>query len=352
MPVQKAPKGVPIIQWEKDATEDSGLVKIDLLGNRSLGVIRDAIANLSINKIPIDESQWAPEDNIATQKNVSLGKTMGCFYSTFAYVSEARRLGVEILPPDVNKSDIAWVGQDYQLRVGLLSLKHLSAKTEARMVAGRQKGPYTSITDFLKRVRPDEPEARALIHSGAFDSLHPDTTRAELLWALLRWHGTTKKIQAPPDLFAPQKPPARPQFPPQNKIARLRREFGVLGFLCDRHPMTLFNEPLKGVSIVKAKELKKHIGRKVQVAGLLITGKVVSTKKGEPMEFLTFEDETGLMECTFFPQAYRRFCAILDKSRPFILSAKVEADFGAVTLTVSGVRPVAISPSFGIQENC
>jgi error-prone DNA polymerase len=79
------------------------------------------------------------------------------------------------------------------------------------------------------------------------------------------------------------------------------------------------------------------VGRHVQMAGLLITGKVVHTKHGDPMEFLTFEDETGLVETTFFPQAYRRFCAVLDRSRPFILSGKVEEDFGALTLTVSRV---------------
>jgi DNA polymerase III alpha subunit len=72
----------------------------------------------------------------------------------------------------------------------------------------------------------------------------------------------------------------------------------------------------------------------VRFAGLLITGKVVSTKHGEPMEFITFEDETGLVETTFFPEAYRRFCDTLSRERPFLLSGKVEEDFGAVTLTV------------------
>ena len=78
-------------------------------------------------------------------------------------------------------------------------------------------------------------------------------------------------------------------------------------------------------------------GRHVRIAGLLITGKVVHTKHGEPMEFLTFEDETGLVETTFFPKAYRRFCAILDRNRPFILYGKVEEDFGAVTMTIERV---------------
>ncbi|MCG8376722.1 MAG: hypothetical protein MI702_09605, partial [Chlorobiales bacterium] len=80
VPVQRAAKGVPIIQWEKDATEDAGLVKIDLLGNRSLGVIRDAIHNVKDNGVEFDESRWEPEDDPDTQSLLAQGHSMGCFY--------------------------------------------------------------------------------------------------------------------------------------------------------------------------------------------------------------------------------------------------------------------------------
>ncbi|MEE4265505.1 MAG: OB-fold nucleic acid binding domain-containing protein, partial [Desulfobacteraceae bacterium] len=69
-------------------------------------------------------------------------------------------------------------------------------------------------------------------------------------------------------------------------------------------------------------------------------GKVVSTKHGDPMEFLTFEDETGVVEATFFPETYRRFCHMVDRGRPYLLTGKVEADWGAVTLTVDSVAAV------------
>ncbi|MGB5619779.1 MAG: OB-fold nucleic acid binding domain-containing protein, partial [Desulfobacterales bacterium] len=121
---------------------------------------------------------------------------------------------------------------------------------------------------------------------------------------------------------------------------RLRREFAALGFLCDRHPMVLFEDILKHRGIVKAVDLERHVGQPVRVAGLLITGKVVSTKHGDPMEFLTFEDETGLVETTFFPETYRKFCYMLDRHRPYILTGKVEEDFGVTTLTVDTVAAI------------
>jgi len=132
----------------------------------------------------------------------------------------------------------------------------------------------------------------------------------------------------------------KPSFPSENETERLRHEFSALGFLCDRHPMVLYADALKKQKIVKARDLPRFIGRHVRIAGLLITGKVVHTKHGEPMEFLTFEDETGLVETTFFPKAYRRFCAILEQNRPFILYGKVEQDFGAVTMTVKRVNGI------------
>ncbi|WP_291461065.1 DNA polymerase III subunit alpha [Desulfobacula sp.] len=81
VPIEMAPKGVPIIQWEKDAAEEAGLVKIDILGNRSLGVIRDSIESIRGTFGKFDDfNTLDPEDDYETQQNVAQGNTMGCFY--------------------------------------------------------------------------------------------------------------------------------------------------------------------------------------------------------------------------------------------------------------------------------
>jgi DNA polymerase-3 subunit alpha/error-prone DNA polymerase len=264
----------------------------------------------------------------------------GGFYGTFAYVSEARRIGLEILPPDVNKSDLRWKGRSGAMHVGLLSIRHVDTDTHRRIVAGRMEKPYNDIVDFLERVQPNEREARSLIHAGAFDSLHPKENRTSILWELICWQKTRLNRSGTRDLFSNRIDVLKPSFPPENERERLQREFAALGFLCHRHPMVLYTAHLKKLRIVKAKELSYFVNRHVSVAGMLITGKVVHTKHGEPMEFLTFEDDTGLIETTFFPKAYRRFCSIIDGSRPFMLYGKVEEDFGAVTMTVNRVERV------------
>jgi error-prone DNA polymerase len=81
VPVEVSAKGLPMIQWEKDQTEEAGLVKIDLLGNRSLAVIRDTLAAIERNTgRTIDYASWDPVQDTATQELIRQGQTMGCFY--------------------------------------------------------------------------------------------------------------------------------------------------------------------------------------------------------------------------------------------------------------------------------
>jgi DNA polymerase-3 subunit alpha/error-prone DNA polymerase len=153
----------------------------------------------------------------------------------------------------------------------------------------------------------------------------------------------TRSAAGPRPLFAHPDDPAGcrpPPLPPEDAIERLRREYAVLGFLCDRHPMELFADRLKPLRLVKAIDLPRFLGKRVRMAGWLITGKTVATKHGDAMEFLTFEDETDIVETTFFPEAYRRFCHMVDRHRPYVLAGKVEENWGAVTLTVDKVERI------------
>ncbi|RMG10011.1 MAG: DNA polymerase III subunit alpha [Planctomycetota bacterium] len=81
VPVETAPKGVPVIQWEKDGAEEAGLVKIDLLGNRSLAVIRDALAAArAAGADPPSYAALDPTRDPRCQELLARGETVGCFY--------------------------------------------------------------------------------------------------------------------------------------------------------------------------------------------------------------------------------------------------------------------------------
>jgi DNA polymerase-3 subunit alpha/error-prone DNA polymerase len=212
-----------------------------------------------------------------------------------------------------------------------MALAGLSGATRSRILAARSRRPFRSVEDFLERAAPDAAEVRSLVRSGALDGLAPGEDRATLMWRLARRRtgGLREGL-----LFERTAEQVRPAFPPEDPLERLRREFAVLGFLCDRHPMALYaGHPfLRGA--VPSDRLHGRVGRRVRFAGWLITGKVVHTRAGEPMEFVTFEDERGVVEATFFPEVYRRFCHLIDRGRPYLLEGRVEDDRGALTLTV------------------
>ena len=254
----------------------------------------------------------------------------GGYYSTFAYVSEARRMGLTIAPPDVNASGIAWSGHDNRLRVGLQAVRGLSVDCMQRIISGCVAQPYADATDFFHRVHPAQDEAQALIHAGALDGLRPDGSRAMLLWELSAFR-QAQTCLARNSLFAVRLPDP-PRLPPPDPRQQLRREYEVLGFLCAIHPLLLVRQ--KSAGLTAARGLQGCAGRRVRFAGWLITGKLVSTKGGETMEFLTFEDETGMVEATFFPGVYRRYAPLLTSGRAYLLTGLVEEDFGVCTLTV------------------
>jgi DNA-directed DNA polymerase III PolC len=524
VPVEIASKGVPVIQWDKDGAEEGGLVKIDLLGNRSLGVIRDCIASLADSGRSFAEEYWQPEEDLQTRKAVAAGKTMGCFYiespamrllqqkagsgdfeqlvlqssiirpaandfvreyvrrlhggewqhlhpklamvldetfglmvyqedvsrvavalagfsharadglrkvmskkdkvlrlkdyrmefekgcadrgvdrktrgklwemmmsfdgysfckphsasyarvsyqaaylkthypaefmaavisnqggyySTFAYVSEAKRLGLRILHPCVNRSRIRWngegnAGKAKDIRVGLMAVKNLSTDTMARILRCRKEKKFVSNIDFWQRVQPQKDECRSLIQAGAMDDVSTENNknRSRLFWELSQFR-CLAKVQKSSPLFGLQLPQA-PALSPFNSQELQEQEYEVLEFLCNDHPLLHYGWKLKGRT--RACDIKQYTGKRIRFAGWLLSGKLVSTKSGEVMEFLTFEDETGVVETTFFPQVYRRYAAVLSSGYAYMLQGKVEEEYGAVTLTVDGLQKLGQYP--------
>ncbi|MDH4348735.1 MAG: DNA polymerase III subunit alpha, partial [Gemmatimonadota bacterium] len=132
-------------------------------------------------------------------------------------------------------------------------------------------------------------------------------------------------------------PPLPPRLREYTAERRRQIEYELLGFTTDGHPMELYRETMARFRIVRSTELARHVGKTVLCAGLLTTAKPVHTAKDEPMEFATFDDGTGLIEGVLFPAIYRSRGHVLFDQGPFLLRGKVEEEFGAVTLTVTGL---------------
>jgi len=272
----------------------------------------------------------------------------GGYYSTLAYVSEARRMGLRVLPPDVETSRLRCRGRGSELRLGLGMVSTLSsACSEAIVRARRAGGPFRSVDALARRARVGRPDAEALAGSGALDSLSPGMTRADKLARLLSLCDEGKREAGQGELFAyepavpgPARPPGSsgpsgPSGPGARK--RLESELLYLGTTLAEHPLALWP---KALSMPRAlgRDLPRLVGRRVALIGWPITAKPVVTSGGEAMEFVSFEDETALYETVLFPGAFARYRHLLFDERPLIVRGVVEEDRTAVTVTVDSLE--------------
>jgi DNA-directed DNA polymerase III PolC len=318
------------------------------------------------------------------------------YYETRVYVEEARRLGVPILPPDVNRSAVGfsleWEDARPALRVGLDRVKGLTERTRDALVAERAVRPFLSLPDLLTRTGARTDELEHLIQCGACDAF--DRTRPEMMWRL---HLLVTPARRPPrDADAPALDPgllaacrgtpeqrarqaatggwaeaglglgssalergdtaalfpepetpalALPRLPELDAATRGRLELTLLGLTVARHPTTLF--PCEGEEraresaagggerpprTIACRELTSFVGLRVSLRGWLAASRRVRTADARWMRFLTLEDETGLAEVVLFADAYERWGGRLTNRGPFLVSGTVEDQLGARTL--------------------
>ncbi|MGC8763657.1 MAG: DNA polymerase III subunit alpha [Acidobacteriota bacterium] len=263
----------------------------------------------------------------------ALVNNQGGFYGTAAYVEEARRWGLTILPPDVNASETDFAGKGGLLRCGFLTLRGVRACALDALFEERGEGPFRSFADLRarlgRRLQPEELET--LVRAGACDAFGED--RGALLAALRGAASPFSRRGGSPGAPLP--------------LAEvLAGELRALGFCVTAHPLAPLVEWAQARGYTMARRIGEGAGTRVRAWGQAIAYKRIPTRKsGEAMAFVTVEDPTGLVEATFFPRAYRDFGALITAGRPLVLEGVVEEGRGSPTLTVERaalVRSVAV----------
>jgi error-prone DNA polymerase len=238
------------------------------------------------------------------------------------------RMGVRVLPPDVNRSEWRCLGGKRRLRIGFQFVKGLSADAAERIVRERETGgAYRSLADLRSRTALPTDDLRLLVKAGACDAIAGELNRPQMLWLL-----DTTAAETPLRIAT------APRIPPLSDYStdRKRRDAqALLGFCTSVHPMALHATALAHLPVVKSTDLHQHVGRHVIVAGMYATGKPVQTASHEPMQFATFDDGHGLIEAVVFPDVYARRSHVLFDQGPFVLRGKVEESYGAITIMVT-----------------
>ena len=258
----------------------------------------------------------------------------GGFYRAFAYVAEARRQGIDVLPPDVNASLVRTIGHGRSMQIGFQFVKGLSADAMERIVACRST-PYRDPADLRRRTGLATDDLRTLIKVGACDSIAGGWTRPMLLWEVDREAGAVLQPSVTRSLRLSDQAPRPPALREYTPERRREEEYAALSFTTGSHPMALYRDRCARFRLCPAPDLSRHVARTVLCAGMLTTAKPVTTASDEPMEFATFDDGHGLIETVLFPDIYRDRGHLLFDQGPFIFRGRVEEEFGAVTVTIT-----------------
>ncbi len=270
----------------------------------------------------------------------------GGFYHHTAYIEEARRLGIRILPPDINRSDIDFTARGGEIRTGLMQIKGLSSGTLRRIAEARKAGGvFSSLRDFCERTNADLSDTEQLIRAGAFASI--GMTRPELLWHLYlifrerRAGGSSDDKPVFEEIPGMEKQiisvPGMAEYP---LAKRLALELDTIGYNVDRHPLQAFKYLYRTIELTRAADLCAMAGKEVQLLGWVIASKRVGTRNGRFMEFLSLEDLTDTFEVVLFPGSYQKYGAILRDRGPYLISGTVLEESGCCTVTVDKIATV------------
>jgi DNA polymerase III alpha subunit len=276
------------------------------------------------------------------------------FYHVSAYVEEAKRWGIAVRLPAVNRSRMeytteAGVDGKRALRVGLMQVKDLRVETITAILRTRgEGGEFQSLENFLSRVPVERDEIESLIKCGAFDEVNDEActmTRPELLWRwnLLQAAGKDGQPGAPrlrsgQGLVLPEKKErlfaeasatdaigvalAEMQMPEYTLEQKLRYEREILEVCVSGHPLDFV--PRNGEAW--SDELPGLHGKRVTLCGWVVTYRHVGTKNYRNMMFVTLEDQRGVYEVVLFPDAYDRYGGLVFETRLMRVTGRVEPD--------------------------
>lgn len=264
-----------------------------------------------------------------------------------AYIEECRGMGIEVLPPDVNESDVAFTPvAEKKIRFGLGAIKHVGAGAVEAILARRGEG-FQSFFDLCQRLDPERVSREAvecLIKAGAMDrfglprrslmALSCEGVRLAQLTRAQRASGQQSFFAA--EELVPKLEVEQAEFP-REVLLEFERE--LLGLYLSGHPLDAYASELRARGAVTLAEAEAQT-RAFTVAGQVRTVKTVGTGDG-PMAFLTLEDPTGEAEVVVGSRLYETCSSFLQERTLLVLRARWSDRNGSRRLQALEVEPLA-----------
>jgi error-prone DNA polymerase len=256
------------------------------------------------------------------------------FYHPATLVKDAQRRGVRFQPIDVHVSD--WtcaIEADGSIRLGLLHVHGLNSDRGKAIATSRTKGKFRTIDDLAERTGLRQDELRTLAEIGALAAFGGD--RRSALWQAdraARPAGELFKGTTQPSAAVPSSP-----LPSMSLAECISADYSGTGLTIGPHPMAILRRSLATRGVARAIDLPKmHRGRRVRVAGAVITRQRPGTAKG--FVFLTMEDETGLSNVIITPDTYATFKRTVVDEPYLLVEGILQNQDGAVSVKAERIE--------------
>ena len=259
------------------------------------------------------------------------------------YSGECARLGIKVLPPDVNISNGGFTADNGKIRIGLNAVKNVGRNLIERVVEERKEKPYSSLYDFCKRMHGTELNRRAvecLLKAGAFDSM--GVNRHSLVEAV---DGIIKSVESDSrrnlegqlDLFSVMSGESQTAdtdsyeikpFPEYSHTELLQQEKEVSGLYLSGHPLDAYREQSARFASNSIKELTGEDaheldGNHVRIVCTIVKNRMMTPKSNTMMAFTSVEDLTGTMEVIVFPRVLDTFRDALKENAVVVIEGRL-----------------------------
>ena len=257
------------------------------------------------------------------------------------YVAACDELGIEVLPPDVNESQVDFAVVEGKIRFGLNAVKNVGEATCRAIVAAREEdGPFTSVGDLVTRVDAQLLNRRvveALAKCGALDRIAPsrlgvlEERTLDQVLAYGQRHQTDRLLGQASIFDLGESETSSSDHEPKipvleaDKGTLLRMEKESLGLYVSEHPLNGIRDQLRRKTDCTLVELeRRREGETVLAGGMVASMRTTTTKKGEPMAFVQLEDVTGSVEVVVFNSTYAAARELLVEDAVLVVKGRVD----------------------------
>src|SRR5215468_10315904 len=267
--------------------------------------------------------------------------------------AEAERLGIKVVPPSVNRSNVAFEVEGNAILYSLAALKGVGAQAVEAIVAARGERPFSDLSDFASRINPRAVNKRvleSLAAAGAFDALESNRARVfaaidGMLGEAQRAH-ETKESGALEFSFgdsASRGALRLPKVEPWLPAERLQKEFDAIGFFLSGHPLDDYMPALKRMRVQSWAEFTRAVKSGVsagRVAATVVARTERRTRTGSKMGIIGLSDPSGHYEAVLFSEGLQQYRDLLEPGSAVLLMLSAELQGDEVRARIQTAEPL------------